>query len=242
MLVTSRVIVLRAIKYNDDSIIADTFAEKEGMVGFIVRISRVRNPVVRHTLFHPLALLDISWDDRARPALRRPKAAQVADPLRTITSDPSKTAIALFMAEFLQAALSSGDAGKELFQYVYSSIQWLDASGRGFANFHLVFLIHLTRFLGFAPNMEGKTEGGWFDLLSGQFTLQRPLHSHALTPAEAARLPLLMRMDYATMHLFKFSGRERSELLAHIIEYYRLHVADFPELKSPEVLKDLFRA
>ena len=242
MLVTSRAIVLRAIKYNDDSIIADTFTEKEGMVGFIVRISRVRNPTVRHTLFHPLALLDISWDDRARPALRRPKAAQVAAPLRTITSDPTKTAIALFMAEFLQASLSSGDAGKELFQYVYSSIQWLDASERGFANFHLVFLLHLTRFLGFAPNMERKAEGGWFDLLSGQFTLQRPLHSHALSPAQAARLPLLMRMDYATMHLFKFSGRERSELLSHIIEYYRLHVADFPELKSPEVLKELFRA
>lgn len=241
MLVTSRAIVLRAIRYNDDSIIADTFTESDGMVGFIVRISRVRNPSVRHTLFHPLALLDISWDDRARPSLRRPKAAQVSEPLRTITSDPRKTAIALFMAEFLQAALSSGDAGKELFQYVYSSVQWLDAGERGFANFHLVFLLHLTRFLGFAPNMEDRAEGKWFDLESGQFTAQRPLHPHALSPAEAARLPLLMRMDYATMHLFRFSGRERSELLAHIIEYYRLHVAGFPELKSPEVLRDLFR-
>lgn len=49
-----------------------------------------------------------------------------------------------------------------------------------------------------------------------------------------------MRMNYDTMHLFAMSRVERMRCLTVIEQYYRLHLPDFPELKSLDVLKELF--
>jgi DNA repair protein RecO (recombination protein O) len=61
-----------------------------------------------------------------------------------------------------------------------------------------------------------------------------------LKPDEASRIRLLLRMNYETMHLFAMSRAERSRCLMVINDYYRLHIPDFPILKSIDVLKELF--
>ena len=50
----------------------------------------------------------------------------------------------------------------------------------------------------------------------------------------------MMRMDYPTMHLFRLSHLERDRLLDVAVIYYRLHLPNFPELKSLPVLQQLF--
>ena len=57
---------------------------------------------------------------------------------------------------------------------------------------------------------------------------------------EAFRLIGLMRMNYDTMHIFGMNRTERTRCLTIINEYYRLHLPDFPLLKSLDVLKELF--
>ena len=59
-------------------------------------------------------------------------------------------------------------------------------------------------------------------------------------PADAARLPLLMRMNYDTMHLFRFGREERQRLLTALNDYSRLHLPAFPDLKSLDVLHEIF--
>ena len=97
------------------------------------------------------------------------------------------------------------------------------------------------RFLGLYPNLEDYHTGDYFDLLNACFTSIRPqLHSSYINPEEAARLRQLMRMNYETMHLFGMSRAERTRCLMIMNDYYRLHLPDFPALKSLEVLKELF--
>ena len=68
----------------------------------------------------------------------------------------------------------------------------------------------------------------------------RPLHPNVLLPEEAQLLPTLMRMNLATMHLFKLSGEQRSQLLRFMNNYYKLHIPNFAELKSLKVLQEVF--
>ena len=117
---------------------------------------------------------------------------------------------------------------------------WYDTAREGTANFHLVFLMHLSRFLGFFPNLETYHRGWYFDMENSTFQPIPPAHSHFLHPADASYLPLLLRLTPSSMKTIALSGQERSRLLALIIEYYRLHVADFPELKSLDVLHEVF--
>lgn len=96
-------------------------------------------------------------------------------------------------------------------------------------------------FLGLYPNLEDYHTGDYFDLLNACFTSTRPqLHSSYINPEEAGRLRQLMRMNYETMHLFGMSRAERTRCLTIMNDYYRLHLPDFPALKSLDVLKELF--
>lgn len=240
MLMCSRCVVLRCTRYGDDALIVDVLTEAAGRVSLLVKQARSARAAVRHTLFRPLAVLEIAWEQRASRALVRPKTARVAFPQVSIDTDVRKATVALFLSEFLTYALQGEEQPGLLFAYIIRSIAWLDASTSRFANFHLVFLLRLARFLGISPNLEGYTAGCYFDLAAGRFVTERPLHPDVLPPAEAALLPKVSRMDYATMHVFRFTGAERSHLLDYILTFYRLHLPALPELRSMAVLRDTF--
>lgn len=241
MLQKTRGIVLRTLKYNDRSIIADVYTELSGRASFLVPVSRSRKSAVRSSLFQPLAFIEFEADYRPSSTLYRMKEARLFSPFTSIPYDPYKSAIALFLADFLCRAVREEAENHPLFAYLMHSVQWLDACERGFANFHLVFLMRLTRFLGLYPNLEEYRSGDYFDLLNACFTSLRPqLHTSFIRPAEAARLRQIMRMNYETMHLFPMNRDERNRCLAVIHDYYRLHLPSFPELKSIDVLRELF--
>lgn len=237
----SKAIVLNTLRYNDETLIANLLTEECGCVGMSVRISHARRAAVRHALFQPLAVLSVEWNERPKATLQRPRSVQSAMPFVSLPYDPYKSAIALFIAEFLSHAVKSESDHRSIFSYVLRSIEWLDTCTGGFANFHLVFLLRFTRFLGFMPNVDVAVADSYFDLRASTFVSFRPVHPDFLEPADAALVPLLMRMRYDNMRYFKFSGADRSRLLEYINVYYRLHLPGFPELKSLAVLKDLFR-
>ena len=73
------------------------------------------------------------------------------------------------MAEFLYHATKSEAQTALLHNYIEAGLLWLDSSTGSFANFHLVFMIKLTRFIGFYPNTDGFKEGSIFNLTNRLF-------------------------------------------------------------------------
>lgn len=234
-------VVLRTLKYKDTSMIVDIYTESMGRTSFLVAVSRSRKAPLRSVLFQPLALVEFEADIRPNRTLYKVKEVR---PLHTFTSlpyHPMKSAVALFLSEFLYRAVREEGENRPLFAYLQHSVRWLDACERGYANFHLVFLIRLSRFLGLYPNLENYRHGDYFDLLNACFTPLKPLHhAYYLMPEEAARLLPLVRMNFDTMHLFRMNRMERNRCLTVLNDYYRLHLPGFPELKSLEVLRELF--
>ncbi len=236
-------IVLRTLKYNDTSFIADLYTEVVGRASFIVRIPRSRKTTVKSVLFQPLALVELEADFPPNANLYKIKEAKSFYPFSTIPYDPYKSAIALFLSEFLYYAVREEAENRPLFAYLQHSIIWLDECRDSYANFHLVFQMRLSRFLGLYPNLDNYHSGDYFDLQSACFTPMRPqFHSSYLLPEEAAQLTVLMRMNYDTMHLFSMHRTERVRCLTIMNEFYRFHLPGFPVLKSLEVLKELFDA
>lgn len=238
----SRAIVLHTLRYNDEQLITDLLTEEMGCISMIVRISHSKRAAVHHTLFQPLAILDIEWEHRPKANLQRPKAVQVGIPFVSIHSDVYKMSIAMFVAEMLHCAIHDEPDWRTIYNYVVRSVQWLDMCEKGYSNFHLVFMLRLTHFLGFMPNTEEALPTDFFDLRSSCFVHSQPPHPDFLKPQYATLIPKLLRMRYDTMRFFKFTGAERTRLLEHINTYYRLHIPNFPELKSLSILKQLFSA
>ena len=254
MLQKTEALVLHSLRYGEQKLVVDMFSRLHGRLSFIVPVPKSSRAKMKKQYFQPLTLLDIEADLRPQAQLQRLHDATLLLPLPSLQGDPSKLAISLFCSEFLYHALRDEQQNEPLFCYLRNSIEWLDRSSRGVANFHLVFLMHLSRFLGFYPNLEDEGRGTrdegrgakdevggrLFDLREGQFCTRVPMHTDFLAPDEAAHIRLLMRMDYATMHLFRLNRQERNRILDVLLHYYRLHLPALPELRSLGVFRELY--
>lgn len=233
-------VVLRTIRYNDNALVVDVYTETRGIVPFLVKIARSRKSSLKSVLFRPLSILEIDFEYRRKSELQRIADVRFAYTYISLPYHPYKSSIALFLVEFLSRVLKHEAENPPLFAYLLHSLQWLDASERAFSNFHLVFITRLTRFLGFYPNVETYHKGDWFDMRNACFVSGQPLHQAFLRPEEASVIPLFMRMNYDSMRFFVMNRHDRDRYIEVLNDYYRLHVPEFPELKSLDVLKEVF--
>lgn len=239
---TLRGIVLRTVKYGDSQLVVDLFTESRGRLSLMTATTRAKRSVRSMSLWQPLSMVEFTIELRPNGGkLPRPADVRTYYNYADVPFSPVKSTIALFLAEFLCAALREEKENEPLYLYIESSLQWFDltVSPASVANFHLAFLMHLSRFLGIYPNLEEPDR--YFDLMAGAYCDSQPTHSHFLQNEEARGLPTLFRMDYSTMHLFRFSRRERQRILQVLNTYYRLHIPGFPELKSLEVLREFYQ-
>lgn len=234
-------IVLHSLKYNENSLIIHMYTSLLGRTSYIIPISRSKKTALKSTIFQPLSIIEFDADYRPKGNIYKIKEAKNILPFVSIPYDPIKSSIAMFLAEFLYRIIREESENTPLFTYITHSMQWFDECKKGYANFHLVFLIRLTRFIGIFPNTDDYNEGHYFDLLNGGFTSQQPQsHNSYLNKADSKTFVTLMRMNYDNMHLFKMNREERNRLLTLIIDYYRLHIHEFTTIQSLEVLKELF--
>lgn len=239
MLEMTRGIVLHSVKYSDSSLIVDIFTESRGNVAFLVKIPRSKKHPVNSVLLRPLSILELVFDYRMNQNLQRITELHVAVPYVSIPYHPLKETLALFLSEFLYHALRNESENATLYLYLQNSLEWLDSRDNGIANFHVVFLMRLTRFLGIWPNVEDYRWGCLFDLQGGHFCEVQPPHGAYLVAEEAQLVPLLLRMNYHTMHLFHMSRIDRARFLEVLNDYYRIHIPNFPALKSISVLREV---
>ena len=239
MLKKTKAIVLFTLKYNDSSSIVHAFTEEDGRMSFWLRIPKSHKAKVKSVLFQPLSILELNIDVSKR-GLNYIREAQTVFPFSSLPFDPLKLSVALFLAEYLSKVLREEAQNLPLFAYLENSIQWLDGANEVPANFHLVFLMRLSRFLGLYPNLDNYHEGDFFDLENGCFVSSQPFHGQLVQGQQAKHILTLMRMNYETMHLFRMSRTDRNEILDVLLKYYSIHIPGSADLKSLPVLKELF--
>ena len=238
-----RGIVLRTVKYRDAELIVDFFTLSHGRLSFVTHVSHSsRKSSQGASFWRPLNLLEFEAELPVPTARRlpRPKDVRVYENYADIPYHPVKSTLALFLSEFLSNVLRDTQSDATLYNYIEYSLRWLDAASHHLANFHLVFMIQLTRFVGIYPNLADCAPLRFFDLVQGTYCDGQPPHSSFLSPEEAQFLPMLSRMNYANMHLFRFSRQQRWRCLEVINNYYSVHFPQFPQLRSLSVLREVF--
>lgn len=243
MIETMTGVVLHALRFKEDSIIVEIFTEQYGSVPFLVKVPHGRRPSLHAQLLRPLNILQVSFDFRPRLSLQKLTEVRLAVPYASLPYDSIKETLALFLSEILYYALRHETANLPLSQFLCNSFQWLDLKEGALANFHIVFLVQLSRHLGFWPQTEGFEKGmQYFDLNEGAYRWEPALGGGCLDQEESALVPILTRLTYGTMHLFRLNTVQRNRLLDVLLTYYRLHVPEFPQLKSVEVLREVLRS
>lgn len=234
-----RGIVLRTVKYGDNKIIIDFLTHEEGRLSAVVKTSNSSKSRIHRQLFQPLSILDIEVVRSARQPLCQLKEAHLAHVYTSIPYDGAKLSIAFFVAEFLSLASRDLHFDPLLYEFVEQSLIFLDMSTKGVANFHLMFMLRLSRFLGFFPDIDSYHPGFIFNLREGSFSGCAPFHTDFLNADESQKMVTLMRMNPSNMHLFLMTRQERNRTIDLIVAFYKLHIPSFGELKTLEVLRAL---
>jgi len=232
-------IVLHSLKHTDSSTIITVYTQQFGRASYIVHGINKKKSVVRAALLQPLSMVEMDVFHTPGRDLQRIKDIRVEHQFYGIPYNPIKSSLALFIAEMLFRTLRQTEPDESLFLFLENSIQQLDHCEEGVANFHLVFLLKLSRYMGFEPNRDNEN-ARYFDLMNGVFQQGKPLHMHFLLPELSYSFHEVLQADYSTMHNLTFSRNTRVKLLESIIEYYRLHIPEFHGLHSLAVLQSLF--
>jgi DNA repair protein RecO (recombination protein O) len=172
-------------------------------------------------------------------SIQRLKEMRMEQSFTGIPFDPIKNSLALFLSEVLFRTLRQSEPDESLYLFLENSILQLDCSEARNSNFHLVFLLKLTRYLGFEPNQD-ETKATYFDLMNGVFLKEKPIHVHFILPEVTEDFIRVLNADYSTMHNLSFTRARRADLLRGIVEYYQLHLPEFHGLHSLPVLQSLF--
>ena len=233
-------IVIAVNKYNDRFSMAQVFTSHFGRSTYLLPISRSKKSKINRSIFFPLSIVDLEVEHYPLRQIHKLKEAQRLIPLYSINTHPVKTSIAFFLSEFLSKVLQETTENDIIFHFLENSVISLEQKERGLANFHIAFMFSLAQFLGITPNLDNYKKGVYFDLMNGRYTLSRPNHLHFLNPQQSEYLNTLKRINYNNMHRFALSQSDRNEIINTMLDYYRIHVYDFPEIKSLEVLRELF--
>ena len=240
MLCKTRAIVLHNLPYNDSYAIINMYTQAYGRVSYLVPRSRGKKSQLSKAVFMPLSVVELEADHQAKRDMQRIKEAKLCFPFIEIYANPVKNVIALFLAEVLYRVIKETEPDMRLFNYLQQSIHWLENADKGIANFHLVFLLGLPQYLGIFPHTDTYLRGSYFDLLNGQFVGRIPSHRHYLNSFESLIFTRLLKISYENMSLYAFSRNDRVYVIQRILEYYRLHLPEFHEIKSLEVMQRLF--
>lgn len=231
---------MQSIAYSDTYMIIPIYTEDFGLVSYLISRSRSKKSRSSQLLYQPLSILDLEVEHFPLRDIQKIKEARRSTILPGLSFNPLKSTIALFLSEFIYGVSKDLQTNRPVFEFMLESLRILDLLDEGIANFHLVFMIRMSRFLGFYPNADTYKEQFFFDLTDGVFVEQIiPFHS-CLEREESRIFMLLLRMTYENMTKFRFSRHERTRIINRILEFYRLHLTGFTDMKSLPILQDVF--
>ncbi len=238
MQVSTKAIVLTAIKYGDSSLIVRCYTEQSGSKSYLLRgVLKSKKGKLRPAYFQPLTQLEIVVSHSRKSELHSIKEARISHAYETIFSDYTKQSISFFIAEMLANTVREEEGNQALFAYLETSLKWLDLHSH-VANFHLVFLLKLTKYLGFYPG-EYTQDDCYFNMVEGSFTNEVFL-GECLEGDDLLLLKNALGIKFDTANELALHVKSRQRLLEIILRYFEMHLMGFKRPKSMNVLKKLF--
>ncbi len=215
-----KAIILHTLKYGESGIIIHAYTDSFGKQSYLVQGVRKKKSRFNANHFQPLSLLELEVYYKEKRELQRIKEVKKADIHFHANFDIRRSAIAMFIGELLFKSLHEIEPNQNLFDYLFHSVQLLDITDKGLENFHIIFMMQFTKFIGIFP---GK------DNFLGINNL----------PDKAQR-SMLTDLSLTDSDKVELSAKSRNELLQQMITYYKSHLEGMGEINSLSILHEVF--
>jgi DNA repair protein RecO (recombination protein O) len=232
-------IVLKTTNYSESSVVVQVFTDKFGIQSYLINGVKKPKAKIKLNMLQSLHLLDMIVYFKANTNIQRVSELRPMPVFKTIPYDVVKSSMVMFLNEVLYKSIRQQSADEGLFDFIFNSIAWFDEVLTPNPNFHLSFLLKLSRFLGFSPNDNKRTGDIYFDLQEGAYTSRRPIHLNYLEIEDALLFVELFNTSIENISEIKMTNLKRRFILDKILVYYRLHTSSFGEVQSHKILETL---
>lgn len=240
-------LVFRNIPFGESSLILQVFTLELGLQSFLwkgAKKARSKNTSPAQAL-NPVELVAYPPKTGDLYLVKEIKAHPV---YQNIPFHILKTSMVLFLDEVLIKSIRHHQKDPALFDFISNALSWLDISTGALANYHILFLMQLSRYLGFHPSLEHnweikediRNEKIFFDLKNGIFLDKAPYHNAYIGYPNSLHLLRLWNLNFESGESYRLDRKSRLEILEILIDYYRFHIDGFGIVKSLEVLTQVF--
>jgi len=239
MLEKTKAIVVKTTKYSESSIILKAFTEAFGMRTYMVRGVRKRKSKTPMSLFQPLGIVDMVVYEKEGRDIQNVKEIKAHTIFKSIPYEIKKSSMAVFLNEVILKSIGEEEKNQNIFDFIYQSILFLDEAEESYYNFHLWFMTHFTRFLGFksATNYDAQKQNV-FDLQEGKYC-GIPLPDSISIQPPLSQSFYDIQNDKRFASDIKLNRKIRSSLILKLQQYYQFHLPVFSDLKSLNVLMEV---
>ena len=234
MLIKTRGIIFKALKYSETSLILDVYTEEKGLRKYIISGVRNKRSKVKTGLLQPATLVDMVAYFRDNKPMNRIKEIKAAKIYEAIPFELMKGTMSLFMIELAQKTIKEEEGNPDLFNFLFNRFAVLDQLEQLNPNFHLHFMLDLSGYLGFYPGGTWSLETPWLNMRDGKFVKDEPLHQYALNRDLSEKVGLLLKKQEV-----KMARVDRQKIVQKLIDYYRVHVENFNGLNTHEILREV---
>lgn len=239
MLVSTNAIVLSKIKYGDSNLIISCYTERFGLKSYLLRgVLKQRKGKIKPAYLQPLSQVQMECSHKDSRSLQAIRELKPLVHYKNLHTDIFKGAIVIFLSEVLVQLLKEEEQNIPLYTFISTSLLWLDAQDES-ANFHLLFLLKITKYLGFYPESHHE-DGQFFNLESGRFEASKT-NPYSISGHNLTLLKQLLGTKFDALERVKISSGQRQDFLNMMLLYFELHLGGFKKPRSLQVLNQVFR-
>lgn len=233
----TRAIILRQTKYSESSIILKAFTEHSGIESYILHGVRKKNKKTGMAVLQPMTLVSLVSVSSSKSELKLIREIHPVSPYSSIPFDVTKSSVLIFLNEILNQVLKVESPDETLFTYLFHSLEFFDQYDGPVANYHLLFLLQLTKYLGIYPRNNFTSTHQWFDVGQGEFTHKSAHIDDSFADETGKYLSLLLKSDFHELEALLIPHTVRVSINALLLSYYKYHIPGFRDLKSVEVIQ-----
>jgi len=238
MVTSTSAIVLSKIRYKDNDIIVKLFTKEYGAISFIVKGSQnSKKNKIKYVYFQELTILEIQFNYNSKRDLQYIKDIEIKHSYTSSHTDLVKVSVIMFLSEVLSNVITHQKRDIQLYNYIEESLIWYDIN-KSNTYFHMIFLIELTRYLGFYPDMLSNNFK-YFNLEGGSYEKSKT-SEYSITGDSLNLFNQILGIKFDSNPLPALNSKDKMEIINIILTYYKLHINNFKPIKSLEIVKNIF--
>jgi len=236
----SRAFVIRSIKNGETSLIVSCYLEDIGYKTFIVKgVYGSKKSKFSKAHFFPLNIINLNYSYTEGKNLGFIKEVKTEKLYNSLHLDIQKSSVIIFLSEILNSIFKEETlVNKDLFIFLLNTLSWYDQV-KSCNNFHIKFLIELSRFIGFYPNINNENDS-FFNLESGSTSATQSMGTN-ISGNDLTLFKEFLGTEFEDLNSMNTKNQSRTQILNYIIDYYSLHLQMFKTPKSTNVFAEIFK-